>query len=411
MVKGLGVTRRWGSGGVVGRVWLLALIALICAFALLVDSAGAVDPQPSCGQVVTESVTLTGDVAGCLGDGLVVGADGITIDLAGHSVTAAGPALCDGGCIGIDNRAGHDGVQIVNGTVSGFGRGVVFDDGDGGTLSNLTVRHGGNYGEPGTAVRLHSSDRTSIDRLSAIGGDPAVVLSDSDENTLTRSDVLGGVSIRVGDALWITDGSDGNRVHDTTIDGEHRGFSVSGSDNTLTNVRAYGYGGNVLMGSSRTRVGRSVLNGGQGTGLEMVGANATLVDRNEISGWAPLRVHDSVGTEVVRNHVTSGFPDLANIAVDAGDGTTLRRNVVEGSLDGIFVSSSAGHVLVVGNRATRALDDGIDVRAPGTVIRANSANDNGDLGIEAVQGAIDGGGNRAVGNGNPQQCVGVRCRP
>ena len=34
------------------------------------------------------------------------------------------------------------------------------------------------------------------------------------------------------------------------------------------------------------------------------------------------------------------------------------------------------------------------------------ANDNGDLGIEAVSGVTDGGGNRARGNGNPAQCVG-----
>ena len=57
-----------------------------------------------------------------------------------------------------------------------------------------------------------------------------------------------------------------------------------------------------------------------------------------------------------------------------------------------------------------ALDDGIDVDAPGTVVRSNTANDNGDLGIEAVDGVIDGGGNRASGNANPLQCFNVVCR-
>lgn len=33
-----------------------------------------------------------------------------------------------------------------------------------------------------------------------------------------------------------------------------------------------------------------------------------------------------------------------------------------------------------------------------------------DLGIEAVAGTTDGGGNGAKHNGNPAQCVGVRCR-
>jgi hypothetical protein len=35
---------------------------------------------------------------------------------------------------------------------------------------------------------------------------------------------------------------------------------------------------------------------------------------------------------------------------------------------------------------------------------------NDALGIEAVFGVIDGGGNLASGNGDPRQCVNVRCR-
>jgi hypothetical protein len=42
-------------------------------------------------------------------------------------------------------------------------------------------------------------------------------------------------------------------------------------------------------------------------------------------------------------------------------------------------------------------------------VTANVANDNADLGIEAVPGVKDGGGNQASGNGNPAQCVGVVC--
>jgi len=49
------------------------------------------------------------------------------------------------------------------------------------------------------------------------------------------------------------------------------------------------------------------------------------------------------------------------------------------------------------------------VRRAGTLLRANAANRNGDLGISAVAGVIDGGGNHAAGNGNPAQCEGVSC--
>ena len=46
--------------------------------------------------------------------------------------------------------------------------------------------------------------------------------------------------------------------------------------------------------------------------------------------------------------------------------------------------------------------------AAGRVSR-NTANDNGDLGIEAVAG-VRGNGNRAARNGNPAQCAGVTCQ-
>ena len=46
----------------------------------------------------------------------------------------------------------------------------------------------------------------------------------------------------------------------------------------------------------------------------------------------------------------------------------------------------------------------------GTTLVRNTANRNHDLGIEAVAGVIDGGGNKAQGNGNPAQCTNVACK-
>jgi len=35
---------------------------------------------------------------------------------------------------------------------------------------------------------------------------------------------------------------------------------------------------------------------------------------------------------------------------------------------------------------------------------------NDDLGIDSVRGVIDGGGNKASGNGDPRQCTHIACR-
>jgi len=43
------------------------------------------------------------------------------------------------------------------------------------------------------------------------------------------------------------------------------------------------------------------------------------------------------------------------------------------------------------------------------VITRNIANDNGDFGIVSGAENIDGGGNRAFGNGNPLQCLNILC--
>jgi hypothetical protein len=66
--------------------------------------------------------------------------------------------------------------------------------------------------------------------------------------------------------------------------------------------------------------------------------------------------------------------------------------------------------LLGGNLAIAGGGDGFDVDSRSAKRRNNRAIRNADLGIEAVRGVIDGGGNRASGNGDPRQCVNVACR-
>jgi hypothetical protein len=92
----------------------------------------------------------------------------------------------------------------------------------------------------------------------------------------------------------------------------------------------------------------------------------------------------------------------------------IRRNdASSNALDGIYVALGSERASVERNRAfANSLDDGIDVDDPTAFVARNTANDNGDFGIEALPGVRDGGGNRASGNGNPlQQCLGVSCSP
>ena len=103
-----------------------------------VDATGNVDPTPAayvwavgaapvartvfCGQKIMQSIRLNNSLADCLGNGLIVGANGITIDLNGKTI--------DGKSLGaaILNN-GFDSVTIKNGVLMDFDFGVMLNKG------------------------------------------------------------------------------------------------------------------------------------------------------------------------------------------------------------------------------------------------------------------------------------------
>ena len=74
------------------------------------------------------------------------------------------------------------------------------------------------------------------------------------------------------------------------------------------------------------------------------------------------------------------------------------------------MNAKGNHNLLKRNVASGAKDDGFDIESRSTKLTKNRARRNADLGIDAVKGVIDGGGNRAGGNGDRRQCVHVKCR-
>ena len=102
---------------------------------------------------------------------------------------------------------------------------------------------------------------------------------------------------------------------------------------------------------------------------------------------------------------------MGPISVRASADSIVVGNVVTPRYDGdgILISADSPGARVTDNRADGFSEDGLQIDVPGTVLARNVANFNGDLGIEAVAGVIDRGGNQAVGNGNVFQCTNVAC--
>lgn len=89
------------------------LLVIACVSGLGAPAARATD---LCGTTVTDHVTLSHDLV-CSGDGLIVGANGIRIDLNGFSIQGAGA----GAGVAV---SGYDDVTVAGGTIRQFAVGI-----------------------------------------------------------------------------------------------------------------------------------------------------------------------------------------------------------------------------------------------------------------------------------------------
>jgi hypothetical protein len=357
----------------------------------------------SCGQVVTASIRLANDLTGCPDNGLVVGADDITIDLGGHTVEGDGApiagcppnAACD---VGVDNTSGHRGVTIRHGVVRNFDVGVSVIHGDDARLRRLTAAHNRVVGVQLIGVaRARVLDSTAIaNGLDTDGSGIFAVdvqdsrfarnaASDNGDAGLhlvnSRHDAIVGNAVARQNLAIVIDHSDDNDIRRNRSERDGNGLVVVGDRNHVAR--------NIVTDTVRCP------DGGCGQGISFEGGTGNTIERNTIERTLEAGIR-----------IAAFEPDTPP-AVD----NVVRANTVRHSAtDGILIDATATGTLVKRNVTTANADDGIDVQNPATTLRRNRADDNGDLGIEAIAGTIDGGHNRADGNGNPAQCTVVVCR-
>lgn len=378
-------------------------IVVMATLVVVVGSAAACQTVTECGTVVTQDATLTQDITGCVGDALLIGADDITLDLNGHTVSSV-----DG--VGI-RLAGRDAVTIEDGRAEGATAGLALSDASDLRVRRVTARSSGRR-MAGMLLERVTASRIS---QSTGDGDDGFRLIESHGNSIRRS--LG------------TD-SDGESVQDLRLEGSHRNRIT---ESTFDGGGQFTRGDSVnLVDSDDNVLADNRAAGGDGIGIGLNRADHTVLRRNVVSSdgapvFISISVINSPDSLLADNREVAG----AGIYVLASDRTTVRANQVAGIgvadsddmvvdlnvvtsivgrlFDGIVVSESSSGARVSDNRATGFEDDGIQIDAPGAVVTRNVATDNGDLGIEAVPGVVDGGGNQASGNGNPAQCTGVSC--
>ena len=393
--------------------------APVISLALLVAAmAGVAAPTASgqpvgCGQVITSDTTLTNDLVDCAGDGLVIGRDGITLDLNGHTVAGRFQGFeCQSDCLGrhgIDNSRGFAGLTVKNGTIERFYVGVFLHHTERSTFTDLLIRGGPSPVAPVIGVFLLHSHHNRVRRVRSVGADPGILLWQSTRNTIADSSANGSVSIHRGTGLVLYAGSDRNRIADTSMSGDWVGLDVINSNgNRIERSSASGYAANGLTGN-RNVVVDSELHAARVHALRVVGSR-NRIEGNTVQGEGGLEV-DGNRNRLAGNAVRDAF--FGGIVVRSGDRNVLEGNGVFNSRApsyGIHIQPGPTRTFVLENFVTDSEYDGIRVEAPGTVVGRNTANDNGELGINAVLGTVDAGRNSASGNGNPLECVNVLCR-
>src|SRR5215208_6847431 len=107
----------------------VVLAFAVAALVALRGAEAAGQGQPKCGDTITTDTILHKDLLNCPNNGIIIGADNITLDLNYHTISGDGTAasgcdpeqeFCD---VGVLNR-GHDGVTVVHGSVHEFVVGV-----------------------------------------------------------------------------------------------------------------------------------------------------------------------------------------------------------------------------------------------------------------------------------------------
>ncbi len=363
-------------------LWVGLCVALALTYCGVLGTDPALGNHVSCGDIIVADTALDSDLVDCPNNGVVIGADDITLDLNGHLIdgdgtTFAGCAadeICDAGLL----NDGHDGVTVRDGAVREFDFGVFVGKARNNRVLSISSSRHVLFGfliaeAPRTLVRDSSGNRNIAPEGDGIG-------------------VFGSDHVRILDNSFRNNPGPGIHVVDST-------------DNLIK--RNLFFRNSIFIEANRNQVRRNRSVRDRNLGIIAVG-NRNVIARNRVSRPVGGIGIDGRGNLVARNVVVRARRD--GIPLFGGAYNTVRRNRIRGSGDaGIWVNAENDHILLKRNLAVGAGEDGLKVNSPSTKLTRNRAKRNGDLGIDAVQGVIDGGGNRASGNGDPRQCVNVTC--
>ena len=346
----------------------LRLLPLIALLALSGVTAAAGQSPPAglqCGDTITADTVLDEDLTGCPSNGIIIGADNITLDLNGHTISGDGKLvrrcprrqICDVG-VANDDRSG---VTVRNGSVRGFAMGIgVFRVRDN-RLVKLTSSHNQWFGF-------------------VIANSSGTVLRDSTANDNPRPD---------GDGLGVFFSHDLRIVGNKFRRNGQIGIHIEKSTGNLIKGNEFVDNGDfgVFVQANGTQVRRNRVVGG-GAGILVGPGNRNVIAGNRLTrSEEGIAIEKGRGNVVVRNVIARTKNSGIRLGIDdppiGSTGTVVRRNRVTGAgEDGFWVAPHDRRALLVRNVARASGDDGFDIDSPSARLNGNRAHGSAGRGFE-----------------------------
>ena len=351
-----------------------------------------------CGQTITTSMTLDQNLNCPAGSGINIAASNVTLDLGGHTIT--GPAPVGAGSVvrGVGVLQSRAGVTVRNGVIRGFDQGVDVHPGATGTVLTGLILDGNS-----TGIRINTGAATSR--------------------------VTDNIIINTTQFSAIQMGGNGHVVENNAFfAGNGAGIFLSGNNNVIRGNKMSDMGQNgISIGAFPTNPGPFLnnqvignqINGaariGNATSINVSNGSGTRIESNTVNGRRKtpgIFVLDSANTVVASNILTNNASTGVLVRGTSTGTQVLRNQSHQNSFSGVTIENGPTGTVVADNTVSGNGSNGVHISSALTTVARNTAQVNGNLGIFAVAGVIDGGGNRASGNGNPAQCSPtIACTP
>ena len=237
----------------------------------------------SCGDTATTDVILQATdpivTNTCTGHGLIIGADGITIDGNNQTITGdRGPTD-----YGINNSDGYDNITIENfSSINNFGHGIVLTDSTGSTIQNntvssnhafsITLNSGSGIIVSGNTIELHhtgiwvmgSNSITINNNTISSGTDYGIRIASSNSTVISNNTI----SLNTDYGIRLSSSSDSTTISNNTISSSNYCIHISSSDSNIVSGNTISLGGaySIYLSSSTSNqfIGNTISSGTYG---------------------------------------------------------------------------------------------------------------------------------------------------